>query len=60
MIILISLKSFRKNFYNTGDLGYFDKQRNLVIIGRNDFSFRVYVNLFIIDYFLRVLEIEAT
>jgi len=37
----ISLNSFTKNSYDTGDLGFFDKQKNLVLIGRDDFSFRV-------------------
>ena len=37
----LNKKLFVKGWYNTGDLGFFDRKKNLYISGREDNTFRV-------------------
>ena len=34
-------KKFKNNWFNTGDIGYIDKNQNIFLMGREDDSFRV-------------------
>lgn len=38
---IISNTKFNNGWFNTGDLGYFDNNKNLILTGREDDSFRV-------------------
>ena len=38
---IITNTKFNSGWFNTGDLGYFDNNKNLILTGREDDSFRV-------------------